>query len=292
MSPSLRARLQVVGAALLFSTGGAAIKATSLNAFEVAGLRSLLAALVLAALLPAVRRGFSWRAAATAVAYAATLSLFVAANKATTAAAAIFLQSTAPLWVLLLSPLLLREEIRRRDLLLMAPVVAGLLLVFLGSGTAARTAPNPMLGNLLATLAGMTWALTVVGLRWMGSDRRASPLPAVVLGNVLVLLLCAPFMRSPLAVSGADWLVVGFLGVFQVGAAYVLLAGGVGAVPALETSLLLLVEPALNPLWAWLVHGERPSPVAVAGGALILGTASVEAWLEARTPPLAAEEEG
>lgn len=283
MSPARRARLEIVGAALLFSTGGAAIKATALTGWEVAGLRSGIAALALLAALPAARRGFTPRALAVAVAYAATLVLFVTGNKLTTSAAAIFLQSTAPLYVLLVGPWLLGERATRLDLVAMVPVAAGLLMVFLGAGPPARTAPDPLRGNLVAALSGVSWAATIMGLRWMssGGPRAGTPMAAVVLGNLLAFLACAPFF-GPLAPGPRDWLAVGYLGVFQIGAAYALLTAAVPRLRALEVSLLVLVEPALNPLWAWLVHGEDPGGWTVAGGALILGATTARSWLEAR----------
>lgn len=111
-----RSRWSVIAAAALFSTGGAAIKGTALTAFQVAGFRSAVAALALVLLLPAARRGFGLDLLPAAVAYAGTLVCFVLATKLTTSAAAIFLQSTAPIWILLLAPLLLKEPIRLADL--------------------------------------------------------------------------------------------------------------------------------------------------------------------------------
>ncbi len=279
-----RARLDVVAAALLFSTGGAAIKATALNGFEVAGLRSGIALVALVALLPAARRGFGWRSAAVGLAFAGTLVLFVSANKLTTSAASIFLQSTAPLYVLLLGPWLLRERASRSDLVLMVPVAVGLVLVFAGTGTAGRTAPDPFLGNLLALASGVTWALAIMGLRWMAGDGKSSPLAAAVLGNVFAAAACLPLVRSFSAVTLSDWLALAYLGVFPVGLAYVFLTRGVGRLPALDAALLLLVEPALNPVWAWIVHGERPSALALAGGALILGSTAAKALVDASPP--------
>ncbi len=278
-----RARLEIVGAALLFSTGGAAIKATALTGWEVAGLRSGIAALVLLVALPAARRGFTPRALAVAVAYAATVVLFVTGNKLTTSAATIFLQSTAPLYVLLVGPWLLRERATRLDLVAMVPVVAGLLMVFLGAGPPARTAPDPLRGNVVAALSGVAWAATIMGLRWMssGGPGAGTPMAAVVMGNLLAFIVCAPFFGS-LAVGPRDWLAVGYLGVFQIGAAYALLTAAVPRLRALEVSLLVLVEPAVNPLWTWLVHGEDPGAWTVAGGALILGATTVRSWIEAR----------
>lgn len=279
-----RSRLEVVAAALLFSTGGAAIKATALSGFAVAGLRSGLAALALVALLPAARRGYGVRAATVGVAFAASLVLFVSANKLTTAAASIFLQSTAPLYVLLLGPTLLGERARRSDLLLMLPVAAGLLLVFLGSGAPGRTSPDPFRGNVLALLSGVTWAFALMGLRWMGRVPGSSAMASVVSGNALAFLLCLPFLQVPEA-RAQDWLAIGYLGLFQVALAYVFLTAGSRGLPALTTALLLLVEPALSPAWAWLLHGERPTTLASAGGALILGSTALKAWVDARMPP-------
>lgn len=282
MLPHRRAPLEIVAAAVLFSTGGAAIKATSLSGIEVGGIRSAIAALALVLFLPSARRGYTWRAAAVGLAFAGSLVLFVTANKLTTSAASIFLQSTAPLYVLLLGPWLLRERASRSDVLLMIPVVLGLALVFLGTGTAGRTAPDPFRGNLLALASGVTWAFAIMGLRWMSEHPGSSPISAAVLGNVFAALLCLPFLRSPALIPASDWAALAYLGVFQVGLAYVFLTRGVGQLPALDATILLLVEPALNPLWAWLVHGEQPTALALGGGALILGATAAKAWADAR----------
>ena len=284
MLPLRRAPLQIIAAALLFSTGGAAIKATTLSGIEVGGLRSAIAAVALVLFIPAARRGYTWRAAAVGLAFAGSLVLFVTANKLTTSAASIFLQSTAPLYVLLAGPWLLRERASRSDLLLMLPVAAGLLLVFAGTGVAGRTAPDPFRGNVLALLSGVTWAFAIMGLRWMSEHPKSSPLAAAVLGNVFAAVICLPFLRSPALIAAPDWAALVYLGVFQVALAYVFLTRGVGQLPALDASLLLLVEPGLNPVWAWIAHGEGPSPLALGGGVLILGATAVKAWADARSP--------
>ena len=283
-SPSPGPACEIIVAALLFSTGGAAIKATTLSGIEVGGLRSAIAAVALVLFIPAARRGYTWRAAAVGLAFAGSLVLFVTANKLTTSAASIFLQSTAPLYVLLAGPWLLRERASRSDLLLMLPVAAGLLLVFAGTGVAGRTAPDPFRGNVLALLSGVTWAFAIMGLRWMSEHPKSSPLAAAVLGNVFAAVICLPFLRSPALIAAPDWAALAYLGVFQVALAYVFLTRGVGQLPALDASLLLLVEPGLNPVWAWIAHGERPSPLALGGGALILGATAVKAWADARSP--------
>ena len=259
-------------AALLFSTGGAAIKAVSLSGWQVAAFRSAVASVAVLVLVPAARRGWSWRAGLVGLAYAATLVLFVLSNKLTTAANAIFLQSTAPLYLLLLGPWLLKEPIRRSDLVLMAVVGAGISLFFVGTQPRFHTAPDPLRGNVLALVSGFAWALTLAGLRWIGGRQSMATVAA---GNALTCLICLPKALPVAMFSLPDMAVIGYLGVFQIGLAYLFLTNGMKTVPAVEGSLLLLVEPALNPVWAGLIHGERPGGLAILGGALILSAALV-----------------
>jgi drug/metabolite transporter (DMT)-like permease len=272
-------RLRLVAAAALFSTGGAAIKATTLTAWQVASFRSGVAALAVLLLVPAARRGWSPRVALVSVVYAATMVLFVSANKTTTAANAIYLQATAPLYVLFLAPWLLREHARRADYLAMAAIAVGLVLVLGGHPPATATAPNPALGNVLGVLSGVSWALTLLGLRWLGRGEggASATLATVVIGNALACLACFPFALPVVGAGMVDLAVIGYLGVFQVGLAYLLMTRGIRGVPALEASMILLVEPALNPVWAWLLHGEVPGALAVAGGMLILAATVVRA---------------
>jgi drug/metabolite transporter (DMT)-like permease len=210
---------------------------------------------------------------ALGLAYAATLTLFVAANRLTTAANAIFLQMSAPLYLLVLGPRLLGEGVRRADLARIAAIGLGMALFFLASEPASATAPDPWRGNLCGAASGITWALTLVGLRWTAS--RTGPAgddpagQAVVVGNLLACAACAPF-ALPLRASGVDWLLVAYLGVFQIGVAYLCLTHGMRRLRALEVSLLLALEPVLSTLLTWAVHGERPSAAALGGSALIL----------------------
>jgi len=278
-------RLQVLAAAFLFSTGGAAIKACSLTGWQVAAIRAGIAAVALLLLLPATRRGWSLRLLPVAAAFAATTVLFAVCNKLTTAASTIFLQATAPLYIVLLGPLLLRERIRRNDLAFMAALAVGMVLFFVGEQPTADTAPQPVLGNILAAAAGLSWGLTIIGLRWLG--RHAGPgedpsAAAVVSGNLLACLIALPFALPVVSSRPTDWLLVTFLGVFQIAVAYVFLTRGVRRVTALEASLLLLLEPMLNPLWALLVHGERPGPWAALGGAIIILATAVNTLAQGR----------
>lgn len=266
-------RWQLLAAALLFSTGGVAIKAISLNAWQVASFRSALAAVALWLLLPGARKGYKLSYFAPALAYALMLITFVSATKLTTSANAIFLQSTAPLYLVFLGPLILGERARRADWLTLAVVGVGLSLFFLGEHTPQRTAPNPLGGNLLGALSGVMWALVVVSMRWMGT-RAADPqagMKVVILGNLLAFAACLPLALPVSHSAPADWAILAYLGPIQVGVAYVLMTMGLRHTPALESSMILLAEPAINPIWTALFLYEIPGPLSLLGGALILG---------------------
>lgn len=273
----MRARLLVLAAAVLFSSGGAAIKSTSLTAWQVASFRSAIAAIAILCMLRGARRlpdRATWLVGAV---YAATMVLFVVANKLTTAANAIYLQGTAPLYILLVAPLVLREPVRRADLLFMGALALGLGAFFMGQEVATGTAPNPALGNLAALASGLTWAGTVMGLRWLGrrSDDPRATQPSLVAGNLIAAGAALPLALPVTTFSTADLAILLLLGVFQIGLAYVCLSSGISGVPALEASLLLLLEPVLNPVWAWLVHGEMPTGWALLGGAIIMAATTV-----------------
>ena len=313
MTPRSTAALQAVVAGILFSTGGAAVKATELDAWQVAGMRSVVAAAVLLLAIPAARRwtGGSgrtgdaavsgwWRSAArrrallltlgTGCCYCLTLVLFVHANKRTTAAETIFLQSTAPLFVLLLSPILLRERPGARQLLFVPLFGAGLVMAFFGGADAVATAPDPRTGNVLATFCGLAYGLTLIGLRAAGRPLsvgraagrpgevspagdggavRAPGIAAAACGNVIVCLACLPVMAPLDSVDPGDLGIVVLLGLFQVALAYVFVTRAARILEAPVLALLLLLEPALSPLWAMWFHGEQPHLLTWAGGGLI-----------------------
>ena len=279
MSP----RSKIIVAAVLFSTGGAAIKWCGFGAWQLAACRATLAMLTILVLLPEARRGWSWRTGVVGFAYAATTLLYVQANKHTTAASAIFLQAASPLFILFLAPVLLGEHATRRDIAQMAVMGAGMVLFLLGMDRPSATAPNPALGNVLAAICAVTWAFTVIGYRWIVT-RGSSVAAAAVAGN-LTAAIVSWVMAQPL-VGGrpADWAVVVYLGVCQLGIPYLFLARAVPRVRALEVGLFMLIEPVLNPIWAWLVHGETPGPATLAGGALILGATAGRMLVDVRSP--------
>lgn len=284
---AMNPRLAILLAALLFSTGGAAIKSNDLTAWQIASGRSAIAAIALMLLLPGARRISSGRVWAAGTAYAATLVLFVVATKLTTAAAAIWLQATAPIHLLVLAPRMLGEPIRGRDRVLAGVIAAavGLLVVDAVRGRSTELAPDRLLGGVLAVASGFTFAVTVIAVKILSRGEGGS-LPVVVAGNVLAFVCTAPLAMAWPAAGLPSLAEVGgllYLGVVQVGLAYWLLDRGIRRVPAFEASVCLLIEPAMNPVWAWLATGERPGAVAIVGGLAIM-VASLMHAISCRDP--------
>ncbi len=281
MSERSTGRYQILAAALIFSAGGAGIKACELTPWQIASFRSGIAAVVVLLLMPEARRGWSWRVVVAGLPYAATVLLFVLANRLTTSANTIFLQSTAPLYILLVAPWLLRERNRPLDLAVMGLIAAGLALFFVSVDAPMRTAPNPVAGNVLAVLSGVAWAFTIMSLRWMGRSTgkyRGNAAGAVVSGNITAFLIGLPLALPVARITPMDGAVLAGLGVVQLGLGYVFLTKAARHVPAFETSVLLLLEPALNPLLALLVNGEVPGPWSLAGGGVILAATILKTW--------------
>jgi DME family drug/metabolite transporter len=281
------ARWLVLASALLFSTGGAAIKTEAFTAAQVSALRSGIAAIVLAIYLVLVKGSplkITLALLPTGVLYAASLTLFVAANKLTTGANAIFLQAVAPLYILILGPWALGERWTARDLAHVGALAVGLALCFAGQQAPSVSATDPATGNMLAALSGMTWAGTLLFLRHLGRSGadEGGGLAAVIVGNAMASLVAMPMAWPPPVAPAAAWAAVVYLGVFQVGLAYVFFTKAIRQVTALEASLLLLIEPVLNPMWTWLVHGESPGSFTLVGGAVILTATALRAATEPR----------
>jgi DME family drug/metabolite transporter len=271
--------LFVLAAALLWSTGSLFIKATPLGALELSFGRSLLAALTVAALT--WREGFrlNFMTLVASVLYAALLVLFVVANKLTTAANAIFLQYTAPVYVLVLEPLVFKERFRAADLFVVAVCVAGMSLFFVG-----QLRPDDVTGNLAALASGLCFALFLLLLRRQrgGESNRAS---SVIYGNIIICIVTLPaFLRATPSLTVKDVLIVSYLGVFQIGVAYTLFTLGIArGVRSLDAGVVGYIEPMLNPVWVFLFLGERPSKWAVVGGCIIIAAVLAHTIMLART---------
>jgi drug/metabolite transporter (DMT)-like permease len=274
-----RAHHQSVGrlliAAVCWSLGGVLIKSVAWPPFAVAGGRGLIAAVFLALLRGRDLR-FTWSRVQLggALAYALTTVSFVAATKLTTAANAILIQYTAPVYVGLAGAWFLHERPARGDWLTIAAVFAGMGL-FLYDGLKF----TGLTGNLVAIFSGMAFAATVLLLR---KQKDGSPLESIILGNVLAFLFGLPALWSAPALPAAGWAALLVLGTVQLGISYILYASAIRHVTALEAVLIPVIEPILNPLWVMLVIGERPTLVALAGGVVVVGAVTWRALASVR----------
>ena len=254
--------------AVLWSTGGLFIKLVPWDPFAIAGSRSLIAGIVILIFLRRPR--FTWSAAQIicALSYSATMITFVISNKLTTAANAILLQYTAPVYAALLGALLLGERTHWFDWATIGLVAAGMVLFFMDKLEAGGAA-----GNIISAASGIFFAVFMVSMR---KQKEGSPLESILLSHALTFLIALPFLVPELgkaAGSSGTWTAVGgvaFLGVFQVGISSILLSYGVRHVTALQTLVTSIIEPILNPVWVFLLLGEEPSPMALVGGAVIL----------------------
>ena len=256
--------------AVLWSLGGVLIKSIDWPSMAKAGGRSAIASVILWSWLR--RPQFAWRPAqiGAALAYAATVTFYVIANDRTTAANAIFLQYTGPIYVALLSPWLLKERIRRLDWVCIGLALAGIGLFFRDQFSA-----RGLSGILFALGSGLGFGTLVVLLRM---ERHASPGSALLLGNLLTAAIGLPFaLGHPLPGPQAGVLVL--LGVVQLGIPYILYSIAIRRVTALEAVLIPMLEPILNPLWVVLAHREIPGPWSLLGGALVLGAVILRGML-------------
>lgn len=263
----------ILFAVLLWSTGGLFIKMTTLDAFAVNCGRSLFAAITVAVFTYKKGLKLDRFTLLSAFLYAGTLTSFVYANKTTTAANAIFLQYTAPIYILILSPLILKEKFRFPDLITVVICLAGMSLFFLeDTGANNNLASNIFAGNIAALLSGVFFGLYFILLRHPRTLENKNPALSVFYGNLLIVIFMLPLLaQNPPAPTFNDVWAILFLGIFQIGIAYVLFTKGVAeGVRPLDASIIGFVEPLLNPVWVFLFAGEKPSNWAILGGAVII----------------------
>lgn len=268
-----RADLLLLLTAVLWSSSGLLVKVIVWPPLAILGVRSLIASVVFLAYLRRVpRRVTRWQVVG-ALAYIGAQLFFITATKLTTAANAIFLQYTAPVYVVGLAYWLLGERPHRADGWAMAAIFVGLLLFF-GDGLSLAGAA----GNALAILSGIALALMTVAMR---AQKEGAPAETILLGNLLAAAVALP------AAFGEDWSLTNvglllYLGLFQIGLSFILYAHAIRRVPALKATLLLTLEPILNPVWVYLVLGEAPGPLAVLGAAIVVTAILARALVGAR----------
>lgn len=266
--------LYIVIAALLWSTGGIGIKAVADSALKVTFYRSVFAAITLFLLMRNhVRVRVTPAFLAAIFCYGACLTSFVIATKWTTAANAIFLQYAGVVWVLLLSPIVVREPMQRRDVIAIIVALLGMALFFIGKFEA-----RGMAGNAMALVSSFFFAGLILALRREHHAARA----AVTWGNVFIALATLPFVWNDLSLTPKSFGTFAFLGVFQIALAYAAFVKGLQYVTATQASLTGMLEPVANPIWVLLFVGERPSLFAIAGGAVVL---TAIAWHTMRGEP-------
>ena len=247
------------------------IKLTSLDAYQVTFFRSLFAAVTVLLLTRKDGLKINGFGILTTIIYALLLFLFVWATKKTTAANAIFLQYTAPIYILVLAPFVIGEKFHLRDLITVVVVLAGMSLFFVG-----QLRLEDYEGNIAALCSGVLLGLYIMLLRHPRGDH-LNPVITVIYGNFLLAALTAPTGISAIpSMSYLDWFAVSFLGIVQIGISYILFIKGVrGGTRPLDASLIGFIEPLLNPVWVFLFVGERPSQWALLGGAIIVTAIAV-----------------
>lgn len=290
-----RAIALLAACGVLWSTGGLLIKLVDWHPLAIWSARSAIAAGTLWLLRRPGLRGVTRGEWAAAAALAATTGLFTLANKLTTAANAILIQYSAPVWVALLGAWLLGERAARIDWITIGLVIGGIALFFLDQLTIDHVA-----GNLVALAAGVAFAFSAVLLRRVAVAHRTAegagasagpdagpppldPLRPLFLGNLIGAALGAPMMLLDPAPGAAGWGALLALGVFQQAAAYLCYASAIRHATALDAMLVPVIEPILSPLWVALAFGERPGPWPLAGGAIVVGSVTLRALLRDRT---------
>lgn len=259
--------LAVFLTALLWSSGGLFIKLVTLSPMQISFFRCLIAAIVFAALFRNKILKLNPLALLNSFSYAAVLILFVIATKTTTAANAIFLQSTAPIYVLIFEPILTKTKLEKINIITIAVCFLGMILFFTGDLT-----PGDIKGNLAALLAGVAFAAFFLGMK--KNDKQYGE-ASIFYGNIIVALICIPFVTEIRELSFNNlWMLV-FLGVFQIAFAYALFSYGIKKILAVEASIISMLEPVLNPVWVFIGYGEVPSVYAIIGGLIIISAIAI-----------------
>ena len=273
MNERSKAIVFLVITALLWSLGGLLIKLVNWNPVAIAGTRSAIAAGVILLVIKKPKTTWSAPKIGGALAYAATVILFVTATKITTAANAIMLQYTSPIYVAILGMWLLKERTKLFDWLTIFIVFGGMAMFFVG-----KLSMDGILGNILAAASGVSYALMVIFLRM---QKDGSPVESVFWGNILTAIIGLPFMFQS-APDALGWLGLILLGTVQLGIPYVLYSMAIKHVTALEAILIPVLEPILNPVWVFLMLGETPGIWALIGGIIVLSAITVRCLLSAK----------
>jgi drug/metabolite transporter (DMT)-like permease len=271
--------LYALAAAVLWSTGGLFIKWTELSGLALSCWRSFFALFTVAFFTRHEGFRLNRLTALASLLYAVLLILFVLATKTTTAANAIFLQYTAPVYLLILEPIIYKEKFRSRDLMTVLICVGGMTLFFVG-----QLRPQDVTGNVVALASGVCFALYFLLLRHPRA-REVNRASSVIYGNAFAVIITLPWgLATVSTITRHDLVGVAYLGVVQLGISYTLFTTAMArGVRSLDAGIVCYVEPLLNPILVFLVLHEKPSRWALVGGAIIITAVVCHMLLEHRS---------
>lgn len=267
-----KALIYISFAALLWSSGGLFIKVLTLDAFQISFFRSAIAAITIIIISLSgkekLRFEFDIISVLCSLCYALILILYVAAVKLTTVANAIFLQFTAPIYLLILEPVFLKTKFEKKNLVALIFCFLGMTLFFFG-----KLELSGIQGNLLAIGSGICFALFTLFLKWKKQIHKTeNTMVYIVVGNILVCIFCFPLIMNNLMIDLTQSLILLYMGVFQIGISYIIFNEGVKYISATESMIIAMLEAILSPIWVFLGVGEVPSVYAIIGSLIILIT--------------------
>lgn len=259
-------------AALLWSSGGLFIKILTLDAFQISFYRSAIAAITIIVISKANKKKLNFEfdiiSVLCSLCYALVLIMFVVAAKLTKVANAIFLQFTAPIYLLILEPIFLKTKFEKKNLIALVFCFTGMVLFFFG-----KLELSGIQGNLIAIGSGISFALFTLFLKWKKQIHKTEDtMIYIVVGNILVCLFCLPLIFNNLTLDFTQFLILLYMGIFQIGMSYIIFNEGVKYISATESMIIAMLEAILSPIWVFLGVGEVPSGYAIAGSLIILIT--------------------
>jgi drug/metabolite transporter (DMT)-like permease len=256
----------LVVTATMWSLGGLLIKSINAHPLAIAGTRSAISCIIMILYVKKPKFNWSFTQIAAGVAYASMVITFVFSTKLTTAANAILLEYTAPIFVALLSAWMLKEKPKAIDWVTIMLVFGGMVLFFLDSLDAKGFA-----GNIFGILSGISYALFTVFMRM---QKNGSPIESVILGNAISAIVGIPFIFMSVP-DFKGWLFLVILGVVQLGIPYIMYSEAIKNASALEASIITMIEPILNPIWVVLIIGEIPEVLSIIGGIIVIATVAI-----------------
>ncbi len=256
-----KAIILLVITAILWSTSGVFVKAINWGPVSILAGRGIFTSLVFLLYMRRLPKNITRWTLLAAGGSIVTQFLFVTSTKLTTAANAIFLQYTAPVYVVLLAFWLLREKPSRTDWISMVIIFLGLILFF-----GDQLSPTGFYGNILAVLSGVTSAIMMVSFR---AQKDATPEDSILIASLVLVIVGFPSILKE-SQTLTNWSIIGYLGIIQIGLAFILFTKGIKHIPALEANLIGTLEPVFNPVWVYLFLGEKMGKFALLGGLVVL----------------------